>query len=149
MLTTCRLFYGTALMKVGKKTITIHDPVFEQKIIVLLNNTAEDFKNFEKKHGVVNGGEDLDPNFMGFTTHLSSDEEPNIYIIFIPKFDWTIQDQQTLIHEIIHVTFRIWGANNIVFIPETQEFLAHQVDKTYGMIARKLITKVKKKNAKK
>jgi len=134
--------------KVDKKTITVHDPVFEQKIIVLLNHTNEDFKNFEKKHGVVNGGEDLDPNFMGFTTHLSSDEEPNIYIIFIPKFNWTIQDQQTLIHEIIHVTFRIWGANNIAFIPETQEFLAHQVDKTYGLIAQKLIPK-KKKNAKK
>jgi len=127
----------------GKKRLTIYDPIFSQKIVCFFNCDGDDYARFQKRMGVVNV-DDFDPNTMAFTTHISADNEPNTYIIWLKHFDWTIDDQSSLIHELIHVVVRIWGANNIEFIPETQEFFAHSVDKLYGIIAAKLLLVGKK-----
>lgn len=135
-------------MTVGKLSFNVYDPIFKQKVLVMLNCTEEDFRKFEKKEGIVNPVE-FDTLFGGWTTHISSSDKPTTYIIFIPSFDWTINDQATLIHEIIHVVFRIWGSNNISVIPETQEFLAHSVDGLFTEISSKLYDKSKPNTKKK
>lgn len=127
-----------------KAKLKIFDPIFKQDIRVFLNCTNEEYVEFQKKAG-VSSPDKTDANQLAFTTHLACDDEPNIYVVWIKHFDWTIDDQATLIHELIHLVVRIWGANNIQMIPETQEFFAHSVDKLYSMIALKLLPKKKKK----
>lgn len=119
------------------KRFTIYDPIFKQKIVVFINGKPEQFARFEKKLGVVNS-EPLDPNLWAFSTHISGDNEPNTYIIWLNHFDWTLDDQESLVHEIIHTVVRIWEANNIVFSVHTQEFYAHSVGRLYAMIGRKI-----------
>lgn len=131
-------------MNVGKLNLKVHDPIFHQRVLVLLNNTEDDYRKLEKRLGIENAME-LNPNFSGFTTHIYSEKEPNTYVIFIPHFDWTIDDQSTLIHEIVHVVFRIWQANNIPVVPDNQEFLAHSIDGLFMQISRKIFNNSKKK----
>lgn len=130
-------------MKIPPKTLTVYDPIFKQKIIVFINRTKKEFDAWQKKMNVAN---DMPWNYNlgAFTTHLSAEEAPDIYVVYVPKFDWTIDDQATLIHELIHVITRVWNSNNIVFNNDTQEFFAHSVDKLWSNIAWKLMPRKKK-----
>lgn len=125
--------------KIGAIKLRVFDPIFKQEIVVFCNSTSEDYYKWEKKLNIVNGGEPLDPNLNAFSTHVSAEGEPNIYLIWLSHFNWTLDDQSSLIHEIVHTIVRIWEANNIKFIPETQEFFAHSVDKLYSLIAGKIL----------
>lgn len=125
------------------KKFTIYDPIFKQRICVFLNCTEEDYLKWQKKLNVSNIG-GLDGNFNAFSTHISAEGEPNIYVIWINNFDWTLDDQESLVHEIIHTVVRIWQANNISFSPETQEFFAHSVGRLYAVIGARIMLSDKK-----
>lgn len=128
----------TKKITIGKTTLKIYDPIFKQKIMCFFNCDEANYVAFQKRLGVSNL-DGYDPNNIAFTTHISAEGEPNTYVIWLKHFDWTIDDQASLIHELIHVVVRIWEANNIKFIPETQEFFAHSVDQLYSLIAAKLL----------
>lgn len=125
------------------KTV-VYDPIFKQKVQIFCNLTEADLTAWEKKVGVSNS-DGLNPNTVAFSTHYSSTDAPNIYLIWLNRFDWTIDDQDSLIHEIVHTIVRIWQANNIQFVPETQEFFASSVGGLYALIATKLMVRPKKK----
>lgn len=131
-------------MKIGKTQLKLLDPIFSQDVRIFLNCENDEYIKFQKKLNVANP-DSTDANQLAFTTHITCDNEPNVYVIWIKHFDWSIDDQATLIHELIHLVVRIWEANNIQMIPETQEFFAHSVDKLYSIIAVKLLNKSKKK----
>jgi len=134
------------MKKIGKTQVKVYDPIFHQRVVILVNYSVEDYQAWEKRMGVANpSGHNY--NVGAFTTHLTAEGEPNTYIVYMPHFEWTIDDQSTLIHELIHVIVRIWEANNIQFVPPTQEFFAHSVDQLFGEIAHKLLSKSKKKKA--
>jgi hypothetical protein len=124
--------------------LTVYDPVFGQEVVVFCNQKFEAYTKWQKKLGVSNVDEDLNPNFSAFSTHVSGEDMPNKYIIWVNHFAWTLEDQSSLIHEIIHTVFRIWSANNISFCSETQEFLASSVDKLYSSIAQKIMLREKR-----
>jgi protein involved in sex pheromone biosynthesis len=127
------------------KTI-VYDRIFKQEIHVFCNSTEKELLAWQKKIGVSdNDNEGLNPNFSAFSTHYYSEEEPNIYLIWINNFDWTLNDQDSLIHEVVHTIVRIWKANNIKFVPETQEFFAHSVGHLYADIGAKIMVRKKKK----
>lgn len=122
----------------------IYDPVFKQEIRIFCNVTEDVWVRWQKRRKIVNA-DGLDPNHVAFSTHVTADGEPNIYIIFLNHFDWTLDDQDSLIHEIVHTVVRIWEANNIKFVPETQEFFAHSVGHIYALIGAKLMAANDKK----
>lgn len=132
------------MSKVPSKLLKVYDPIFNQRIAVFVNKSQEEYKKWEKRMNVANPSE-VNFNIAAWSTHISADGEPNTYIIYLPKFQWTLDDQATLIHECIHTVVRIWESNNISFVPETQEFFAHSVDRLYSTIAAKLLTRRKKK----
>lgn len=124
----------------------VYDPIFNQEITVFCNCTEADLNAWEKKLGVrKEDREGLNPNFGAYSTHYSCDDAPNVYLIWLNRFNWTLDDQDTLIHEITHTVVRIWQANNIQFVPETQEFFAHSVGRLYAAIGAKLLIRGKKK----
>lgn len=128
---------GKAAKTIGSKRFFVDDPIFGQRIYVFLNCKEQVFIDWQKRLNVANL-DGIDPNHHAFSTHISGEGEPNKYVIWLNHFDWTLDDQASLIHEIIHTVIRIWDANNIKFSVETQEFYAHSVDKLYMKIARKI-----------
>lgn len=132
--------------KISKKVYKVYDPIFRQKIWVLLNHSSKDYEKFLNKRGIKDVG---DKEFYfnrvsGFATHIEpKEDEPREYLILLKEFDWSIFHQGTLIHEITHIVFRIFESNNIPFNQDTQEFIAHSIGGIYESIARKLLVIVK------
>lgn len=122
--------------------IEVYDPIFNQKVHVFCNSTEQDLLRWQKRVGVRDDdNEGLNPNYIAFSTHYSSTGGPNIYLIWLNHFNWTLDDQESLIHEVTHIVVRIWQANNIQFVPETQEFFAHSIGRLYSMIATKILAR--------
>ena len=129
--------------KIPKKYFVVYDAVFDQKIHVLMNHTAKDYEKWLNKHKVKDIGIKSVSDFAGWVTDFTTDEDTTERILFIPKFNWAIKCQGTLIHEIVHVIIKIWQSNNIPFNVDTQEFLAHSIGRLYESIAHKLLVKTK------
>ena len=120
----------------------VYDPIFKQEVVVFCNLTEKDLDVWEKRLGVhQDDRRGLDPNYSAFSAHYSCDDAPNIYLIWLNRFGRTLDDQDSLIHEVIHTIFRIWEANNIPFCSETQEFFAHSVGHLYAAIGAKLMVR--------
>lgn len=124
-------------MKIKKKLIKIYDPIFNQKIYVLLNHSDIDMKKFYKR---IDCPTDVDGMGLGgYSLELEKKSDGrHEYVIWIRDFNWTLQDQNTLIHEIVHTIFKMWEFNSIPICKETQEFMAHSIGNVYELIARKI-----------
>jgi len=129
------------LEKIGKRTIKIFDPIFRQRIYVLLNYNEKDYEKFLNRHKIINiEKEDLAlDRFTGFSTYLEDNDGVRDYLILLKEFNWSIFHQGTLIHEIIHIVIKIFSGNNIPFNEDTQEFIAHMTGRIYEEIAHKLL----------
>lgn len=125
--------------KIPKRYLKVRDSIFQQTIHVLLNHSPEQYIQFLNRQKVTEVRDKSFDDFSGFVTSISQDGKPTEWVLFIRDFQWTIQDQSTLIHEITHAVIRIWGHNNIPFNTDTQEFLAHSIANLYADIARKLL----------
>lgn len=132
--------------KIGSKTFTLYDPIFSQRIYVLLNQDEKSYARFLTRHKVKNVGKrDLSLTmFQGFSSWIEDEDGTREYIILLKHFTWTIKHQGTLIHEIVHTIIKIWEFNNIPYNSDTQEFLAHSIGGLYEMISRKLLIIIKK-----
>lgn len=127
--------------KIDKKTIEIFDPIFRQRIFILLNQDENDYVKFLNKHKVKDVQQDkfYFNRVQGFSTYFETDDLPRQYIILLKEFDWSIFHQGTLIHEITHTVIRIFEEKNIPFNNDTQEFIANEISRIYEMVAHKLL----------
>jgi hypothetical protein len=129
-------------LTVGKKHIVLRDPIFGCKIHVFVNYSYAAFGKWLAKVGAYEQGgsrDNYEDNFAGFSTVMSTKGKPDQFIICVKEFDWTLSDQNTLIHEIVHTIIKIWSSNNIPYNLDTQEFLAHSIGNLYEDIASKLV----------
>lgn len=123
-----------------KTHLVVTESIFKRTVHVFLNYSSKEFDEWAAKKNITNDtGCSKDQEFSAFATHIESTDSPAEYVIVICKFDWTIQDQGTLIHEIVHVVMRIWQSNNIPVALDTQEFLAHSVGNLFEDIAVKIV----------
>ncbi len=129
--------------EMGQKKIVIFDPIFKQKIHVLLNYDEVAYRKFLKSENATDESNTsataANEDFAGFTTFMIDARGRREFIILVKEFEWKIQNQGTLIHEITHVIIRIFESNNIPFNKDTQEFIAHSIGNIYEMIARKIV----------
>ena len=126
------------ITSIGSRYIKTNEPIFNRTIHVFLNYPDKKFIEWARKNGDKNYSEGWDPNFAAFSQSISIENKPDEYIISIQKFDWTIIDQGSLIHEIVHTIFKIWKTNAIPFALDNQEFFAHSVANLYEDIAYKI-----------
>lgn len=131
---------------IGTKTFVIFDPIFRQKIHVLLNQNEKSYERFLNRRKVKDiGKKNFDLHmFQGLSTYIEAEDGYREYVILLKRFNWCIKDQGTLIHEIVHTVIKIWESNNIPYNADTQEFLAHSVGGLYELIAEKLLVITKK-----
>lgn len=121
------------------KHTVIYDRIFSQQVDVFINYTPEMYEKWLNKEKIKDVDEKSISDFAGWTSNYEDSDGRTKAILFIPKFNWSIKSQGTLIHEIVHVIIKIWGRNNIPYNYDTQEFLAHSVGNMYEDIAEKLL----------
>lgn len=129
--------------KLPRKYIEVFDPVFNRRINVLLNYSAEEYASWLTRNGIKDVLDKGFDDFVGFCTSIECKDGQTEVLIYIKRFHWTIKCQGTLIHEITHAVVRIFNLNNIPFTTETQEFFAHMIGRIYEDIAEKLLIKKK------
>lgn len=128
-----------------KKYFQIEESIFHRKVHVFLNYSSDDVNKW------CGGGKDdskNDADFGAFSFSLT-DAKTGVteWGIQVKQFDWTISNQGSLIHEIVHTVIKIWRQNNIPYTYDNQEFLAHSISNLYEDIAAKIlnIKKIKRK----
>ena len=133
------------MKKLGKMEFTVKDSIFNVKVHVLLNVGDEDFKKWCERQGAEDySSQKIDPNHSAFSTYLTSDTAPDKYLILIRKFNWTTDDQNTLVHEIVHTIFKIWRRCGPPVCEDTQEFFAVSAGNMYEDIANEILKRGKK-----
>ena len=126
--------------KIGKRTIKIFDPIFRQRVYILLNQDQSDYVKFLNRQKIKDAAKEFDlSRFKGMTTHIDNEDGTRDYLILLKEFNWAILHQGTLIHEITHLVIKIFEANNIPFNHDTQEFIAHSISRIYELLANKLL----------
>ena len=138
-----KVIHKTIPVKIPSKHSVLYDCIFNQQVDVFLNYTPEKYKNWLNREKIKDVDNKYLNNFAGWTGEYTDENDKQKVIIFIPKFDWTIKDQGTLVHEIVHAIIKIWSRNNIQFNSDTQEFLAHSISNLYEDTCRKLLVKMK------
>lgn len=130
---------------IGKRYFVVHESIFKRKIHVFLNFTSKQFDTFAANHwkAQVTETREYDDNFCAFSSTKTEQGRPDEFIICQQRFNWTIDDQATLVHEIVHTIIKIFVSNNIPYNQETQEFLAHDIGNLYADICGKIFRKKK------
>ena len=124
---------------IGARHFVIFDRIFEQQVDVFLNYTPEQYTRWLNKNNIQDLEMKSVNNFAGWVSNYEDEEGVVKTILFMPKFDWAIKYQGTLVHEITHVIIKIWQRNNIPYNADTQEFLAWSIGRMYEDIAQKLL----------
>ena len=125
-------------MKKNKKIyFQVYEGIFNRRIHILLNYSVEEYDKWVKKLDKTYEGKANDNDFQAWSSEIIVSDQPTEWIISLKDFHWTISNQGSLIHEIVHTIIKIWAKNNIPFTPDTQEFLAHSVSNLYEDICRK------------
>ena len=133
-----------------KQYFKLNEAIFDRPVHVFLNYSHSEFVKWVRKYGVdrYKNDNEYDVNFYAFSTIIHGKNRPDEWVICMQSFDWTIKDQGSLIHEIVHTILKIWNNNNIPHTLDNQEFLAHSVGQLYEDIAAKIfrLKKIKKKS---
>lgn len=134
-------------MKIGKKHFLVYESIFNRKVTVFINYSGKEFDKWCDKNKFQYDPDDDEDDLIGFSTYMSIDGKPTEWIIVCKNFQWTLTNQGTLIHEIVHTIIKIWANNNMKVNLDTQEFFAHEVSELYEDICAKIIKlkKIKKK----
>lgn len=124
----------------GKMQFVVKDSVFNRRVHVLLNYSGDDFTKWAHSKGdkTYQRDERGDANMYAFSSQMDAEGEQTEWIICMKSFNWTIRDQGSLVHEIVHTVMKIFAMNNIPFVLETQEFIAQMVGNMYEDIAAKI-----------
>jgi hypothetical protein len=60
------------------------------------------------------------------------------YIIWMDGFNWTVDDQRTLVHEIFHTVARVMNDRGVIYSPDNTEPYAYYFDMVFAELWNKL-----------
>lgn len=131
--------------EVGRRAFRVEESIFKRTVHVLVNYDQRQYARWAQRCGYKLEGHAIlgEADLAGFSSEITCDSEPTEWLIVLKNFNWCIQDQGTLIHEITHTIIKIFHANNIPWSDQTQEFLAHDIGNLFEAIAHKLFYKRK------
>lgn len=96
----------------------------------------------EKYHFNYQGG--WDENLCGFTCKMVSTKDEHVtgYVIWMPKFNFTIDEYVVLAHECIHAAGYILADRGVVYYDESKEVLNYTFDSIYRFFLKRLKAKL-------
>jgi hypothetical protein len=129
--------------EIGKRYFKFREAIFGRTVHVLINFSRDDYIAWVRKLDPSYHEDEKADDFAAWSVDMVKDGISE-WIICLKRFNWSIRDQGSLIHEIVHTIIKIWKSNNIPFTPDNQEFLAHSIGNLYEDIAA-AIFKIKRK----
>lgn len=142
---------SSKLTKPGKLYFKIKECVFHRTVHIFINYTNAQYNVWLKKYinkfgGTVVGEnrEEFDDNFDAFSSSWDVKGHPREWAVAVKDFDWTIQDQGTLIHELVHTIIKVWDFNNIPVSADSQEFFAYSIGNMYEDVAHQIFKRTKR-----
>ena len=135
------------MKKTLKTNFKIWDTIFSNRIHCYIGYTQEELSKLMKRQYNYTepiklcgfGGLSFDIERIEFGDNENSEDIHYIaFIIWLRRYNWTIDDMATLIHEISHTIDKMFDYNNIPLSKDTGEFRAVLAGDIYGKIAQKI-----------
>lgn len=95
----------------------VNEPLSRVKKIIVKQGDPEDIKDIDWKRHEMDSG-------VCFTIKLKK-EGLLAFLIWMPKFTWTVPQMSTLSHEIVHLTFAVLDLKGIPIRKENDETFAY------------------------
>lgn len=135
------------MIKKLKANFKIWDTIFANRIHCYIGYSGDELSKLLERQYKYN--EPVSINGFGGLSfdmeriEVSADEKigDTVYIVFViwlRRYNWTIDDMATLIHEISHTIDKMFDYNNIPLSKDTGEFRAVLAGDIYGKIAQKI-----------
>jgi hypothetical protein len=117
------------------KQIEFKIPIYGTGVDLIVNcSEKEACDYFNQKYGI-----DLNcNNYAGFNQLIVKKVNGRINLVWIEKFDWTIDSQKVLAHELSHSTFRTLEEAGVLLDYKNQEAYCYLFDYIYGEALSKL-----------
>jgi len=126
------------------KIVKIQDSIYQTDIRIIINCTQEELGKYIKKEFDCDDFIPL-PQFQGRYFNLFEDNGFVDDIVWVGGFDWTIKQQETLNHELLHCAVSVLDRRNIKTEHDNSEPLAYY----HGYLFREAWEAFKPKKAKK
>lgn len=123
-------------MKIENKIINIKDEIYHGNIILILAS-REEISKVVKSRWIYEYVPELHHDAESFDIQGKKSGFIS-YIIWMKSFDWTLDDQSTLVHEIFHTVSRILTDRGVKFDPENTEPFVYYFDWVFGKLWNEL-----------
>ena len=132
----------------------IQEPVFETSVALIVNCSFEEMKKWDeaRRHPDEDPLSDREKNANGFCYAARNKLGEHCFVVYVKKFDWTVQCMGVLIHELTHLIFRICDYKNIPIRLENDEVFCYLLEYYQRQALSKLkghAPQLKKRNRKK
>jgi len=122
------------------KIIKLFDPIYRANLRVMINCSFDDCR----KHTLKEFNTELQENNSlanGKAFALSDGS----YLVWVEKFNWSIDCQGVLVHELLHIAFYVIGDRGIKIDSDEDEALAYYFEYLFNSVWNKLKPKKKSK----
>ena len=120
------------------KIYTIKDPIYNQSFLLCIGK-KEDFDNrIERLYGVERDTRKLDGARF---TLFNEQQDKSVQYVWVKSFDWSIQDQALLAHELLHQAMRALNDCGVQIkngIEETNEEFVYYFEYLFKQVWQKL-----------
>lgn len=108
------------------KYYPIHDKVYRKNFHLVVNETEDDFYRWIVENNQNKQDEELKKLISGGVKGLTIFEEDKpYYYIYVKEFDWKIDDQATLVHELNHFVDFVFEKSGVPINTENTEVRAY------------------------
>ena len=129
----------------GYKTFKFYSDQWGAKVVFFAGD-KDDFVSYMREKYHFNYQYGWDANCCGLSCKMLSakDEHVTGYVIWMPKFDFTIDEYVSLAHECIHTAAKILDDRGVTYYDDAKEALTYTFDAIYRFFLNKLKGTVKK-----
>jgi len=134
-----------------RMSFRIQERVFHTRIHVFLGYEIEDFHKILIKRGYEGSfyGSNTGSRTLGLTSTITHRRSPYRDVaICIPRFQNSVEDHNTLVHEIVHAVVQIFEDYSVDLNGMTQEFAAEMAGWMYQSIEERIGKNLKKSSRK-
>lgn len=132
-------------VRTGYKTFKFYSDQWGAKVVFFAGDKDAFLSHMREKYN-FNYQSEWNANGCGFSCKMISEKNGGVmgYVIWMPKFDFTVDEYVTLAHECIHIASYILSDRGVVYYDEAKEVLTYTCDAIYRFFLNKLKGTVKK-----
>ena len=120
-----------------RKVFKINDDVYNASFTLYVGKWNE-FRGYIKKMYKYDVGAQIHNGGTSFAL-VESDGCGRINFVWLPEFNWTIEDMACVVHELTHAAIRIFHARGIKFTTHNHEHYAYYHDYLVGKFLKELL----------